>query len=107
VPEVVPDWFGRLVVKKVKDRIESIAGGKGSIAWCGGLLWVQIVVKLLRSLDPFSFLTLRRWDNLWCDGLYHYRGTCNNEDKLYTGLGHDRDPGSLILPFGCIDYISG
>jgi hypothetical protein len=38
--EVVPDWFGRLVVKKAKDRMESIAGGEGSIAWCGGLLWV-------------------------------------------------------------------
>jgi hypothetical protein len=38
--EVVPDWFGRPVVKKVKDRMESIAGGESSIAWCGGLLRV-------------------------------------------------------------------
>jgi hypothetical protein len=66
-------------VKKVKDRMESIAGGEGFIAWCGGLLWVQIAVKLLRSLDNFSFVTLRRWDNLWCDGLSRYHGTCNTE----------------------------
>jgi hypothetical protein len=25
--EVVPDWFGRLVVKKVKDRMQSTTGG--------------------------------------------------------------------------------
>jgi hypothetical protein len=36
--EVLPDWFGGLVVKKAKDRMESIAGGEGSMAWCGGLL---------------------------------------------------------------------
>jgi hypothetical protein len=33
--EVVLDWFGKLVVKKVKDKMVSIAGGEGSIAWCG------------------------------------------------------------------------
>jgi hypothetical protein len=33
--EVVLDWFGRLVVKKEKDKIESIVGGEGFIAWCG------------------------------------------------------------------------
>jgi hypothetical protein len=59
-------------VKKAKDRMESIAGGEGHIAWCGGLLWVQIAAKLLWSLDPFSLLTLRRWHNLLCDGLSHY-----------------------------------
>jgi hypothetical protein len=79
MPEVVLGLFGRLVVKKPKDRMESIAGGVGSIACCGRLLWVQIVVKLLHCLDPFSFLTLRRWDNLWCDGLSRYRGTCSTE----------------------------
>jgi hypothetical protein len=57
MPEVMPYWFGRLVVKKVKDRIESIAGGDGFIAWCGRLLWVHIVVKLLILVH---FLTLRR-----------------------------------------------
>jgi hypothetical protein len=33
--EVVLDWFGRLVVEKAKDKTVSIAGGEGSIAWCG------------------------------------------------------------------------
>jgi hypothetical protein len=79
MPEVVADWFGRLVVKKAKDRMESITGGEGFIAWCGELLWVRIATKLLWSLDPFYFLTLRRWDNLWCDGLSRYRGTCSME----------------------------
>jgi hypothetical protein len=32
--EVVLDWFGRIVVKKVKDKMVSIAGGEGPIAWC-------------------------------------------------------------------------
>jgi hypothetical protein len=63
--DAVPDWFGKLMVQKAKDRMESIAGGEGSIAWCGGLLWVLIGAKLLWSLDSFYFLTLRRWDNLW------------------------------------------
>jgi hypothetical protein len=40
---------------------------------------VQIAAKVLRSLDPFSFLTLKRWDNLWCDGLSHYHRTCSTE----------------------------
>jgi hypothetical protein len=79
MPEVVPDWFGRLVVKKVKDMMESIAGGEGSITWCGGLLLMQIAMKLLRSLHPFSFLTLRRWDNIWCDGLSRYHSTCSTK----------------------------
>jgi hypothetical protein len=35
MPEVVLDWFGRLVVKKVKDRMVTIAGDEGSVAWCG------------------------------------------------------------------------
>jgi hypothetical protein len=77
--ELVPDWFGRLVVTNVKDRMESIAGDEGFIAWCGRLLWVQIDAKLLRSLDPFSFLILRRWDNLWCNDLSHYCNTCSTE----------------------------
>jgi hypothetical protein len=34
MPDVVLHWFGRLVVKKAKDTMESIAGGEGSIAWC-------------------------------------------------------------------------
>jgi hypothetical protein len=35
MPEVVPDWFGRLVVvKRVKGKMVNI-GGEGSIAWCG------------------------------------------------------------------------
>jgi hypothetical protein len=38
MPEVVPDWFGSLVVKKAKDMMESIVGGEDSIAWCGGHL---------------------------------------------------------------------
>jgi hypothetical protein len=42
------------VVKKVKDRIESIAGGDGFIAWCGRLLWVHIVVKLLILVHFFD-----------------------------------------------------
>jgi hypothetical protein len=33
--EVVLDWFGRLVVKKVKDKMVSIAGGEGFVDWCG------------------------------------------------------------------------
>jgi hypothetical protein len=33
--EVVLDWFGRLVVKKSKDKMVSIDGGEGSIAWYG------------------------------------------------------------------------
>jgi hypothetical protein len=36
--EVVLGWFGRLVVRKANDRMESIADGEGSIAWCGELL---------------------------------------------------------------------
>jgi hypothetical protein len=32
IPEVVLDWFGRLVVKKAKNKMVSIAGGEGSIA---------------------------------------------------------------------------
>jgi hypothetical protein len=92
MPEVVPDWFGSLVVKKAKDMMESIAGGEDSIAWCGGHLWVQNVMKLLWSLDPFSFWTLRRWDNLWCDGLSHFYGTCTMEVRLYMGPSHDRSP---------------
>jgi hypothetical protein len=79
MPEVLPDWSGKPVVKKVKDRMENIVGGEGSIAWCGGLLWLYIATKLLRSLDPFSFLTLRRWDNLWHNGLSCYHGTCSTE----------------------------
>jgi hypothetical protein len=55
MPEVLPDWFGRLLVKKAKDGMESIASGEGSIAWCGGFLWVQIAVKLLRVLVHFLF----------------------------------------------------
>jgi hypothetical protein len=35
MPEVVLDWFGRLVVKKVKDKMVCITGGECSIAWCG------------------------------------------------------------------------
>jgi hypothetical protein len=35
MPQVVPNWFGRLVVKKAKDMMESIAGGESSIALCG------------------------------------------------------------------------
>jgi hypothetical protein len=38
MPKVVHDWLGRLVVKKMKDSMESIAGGEDSIAWCAGLL---------------------------------------------------------------------
>jgi hypothetical protein len=34
MPDMVLHWFGRLVVKKAKDTMESIAGGEGSIAWC-------------------------------------------------------------------------
>jgi hypothetical protein len=30
--EVVLGWFGRLVVEKAKDRMESVTGGEGSIA---------------------------------------------------------------------------
>jgi hypothetical protein len=55
MPEVLPDWFGRLLVKKAKDGMESIASGEGSIAWCGGFLWVQIAAKLLRVLVHFLF----------------------------------------------------
>jgi hypothetical protein len=32
--EVVLGWFGRLVVKKAKGKMVSIAGGEGSIALC-------------------------------------------------------------------------
>jgi hypothetical protein len=35
MPEVVLDWFGRLVlVKRAKDKMMS-TGGEGFIAWCG------------------------------------------------------------------------
>jgi hypothetical protein len=33
--EVVLGWFGRLVVKKVGDKMASTVGGENSIAWCG------------------------------------------------------------------------
>jgi hypothetical protein len=33
--QVVLDWFGRLVVQKAKDRMESIVDGESSIALCG------------------------------------------------------------------------
>jgi hypothetical protein len=58
MPEVVLDWFDRLVVKRAKDKMVSIAGGEGSIAWCGSLLLVQTSMKLLQSLDSFYFLSL-------------------------------------------------
>jgi hypothetical protein len=35
MPEVGLGCFGRLVVKKMKDRIGNITGGEGPIAWCG------------------------------------------------------------------------
>jgi hypothetical protein len=35
MPEVLLDWFCDLVVTKAKDKMVSIAGGTGSIAWCG------------------------------------------------------------------------
>jgi hypothetical protein len=35
MPEVVLDWFGRLVVKKAMYKMVSIAGDEGSISWCG------------------------------------------------------------------------
>jgi hypothetical protein len=35
MPDVVLSWFGRLVVKKVEDRMVSTVGGESSIAWCG------------------------------------------------------------------------
>jgi hypothetical protein len=35
MPEVVLDWFGRLVVKKANDRMVSIASSEGSNAWYG------------------------------------------------------------------------
>jgi hypothetical protein len=36
MPEVVLDWFGKLVVvKRVKDKMVNTAGGDGSISWCG------------------------------------------------------------------------
>jgi hypothetical protein len=28
-------YFGKIVVERVKDRMENIAGGEGPIAWCG------------------------------------------------------------------------
>jgi hypothetical protein len=32
--EVKLDWFGKLV-ERARDKMESIADGGGSIAWCG------------------------------------------------------------------------
>jgi hypothetical protein len=58
MPEVVLDWFDRLVVKRAKDKMVSITSGEGSIAWCGSLLLVQTSTKLLQSLDSFYFLSL-------------------------------------------------
>jgi hypothetical protein len=34
MPEVGFDCFDKLVVKKVNDRMENIAGGEEPIAWC-------------------------------------------------------------------------
>jgi hypothetical protein len=34
------DYFGKLVVEKVKDRMENNAGGAEPIAWCCWLLMV-------------------------------------------------------------------
>jgi hypothetical protein len=33
--EVGLDYFGKLVVKRAKDRMVNIAGSEGPIAWCG------------------------------------------------------------------------
>jgi hypothetical protein len=35
MPEVKLGWFGKLVVEKVKDRLENIAAGERTIAWYG------------------------------------------------------------------------
>jgi hypothetical protein len=35
MPEVELDLFGKLVVEKAKDKMESIADDGSSIAWCG------------------------------------------------------------------------
>jgi hypothetical protein len=34
MPEVGLGYFDKLVVERVKERIESIAGSEGPIAWC-------------------------------------------------------------------------
>jgi hypothetical protein len=35
IPEVERGLFDKLVVEKVRDKMESIADDGGSIAWCG------------------------------------------------------------------------
>jgi hypothetical protein len=35
MPEVGFVYFGKIVMERVKDRMENIAGGEGPIAWCG------------------------------------------------------------------------
>jgi hypothetical protein len=47
MPEVGFGCSYSVVLKKVKDRMENIAGGDEPIAWCGLLLGVQFVVKAL------------------------------------------------------------
>jgi hypothetical protein len=38
MPGVKFGCFAKLVVERVKDRIENITGGEGPIEWCGRLL---------------------------------------------------------------------
>jgi hypothetical protein len=47
MPEVVLDWFGRLVVEKAMYKMVSIAGDEGSITRCGNLSGC----RLLRSFS--------------------------------------------------------
>jgi hypothetical protein len=86
----------------VKDRMVSIAGGLESTAWCGLLLWVVVCAKVEWVFAPFSTWFQGKWDNLWCDGWFHFHGTCSMQVSLCMGLGHDcgHDLGSRL--FGCM-----
>jgi hypothetical protein len=47
IPEVGFGCSGRVAVEEANDRMKSIAGGEGPIAWCDWLLGVLIAAKAL------------------------------------------------------------
>jgi hypothetical protein len=55
MPEVGFDYFGKLAMEEMNDRMKNIAGGKEPIAWCGWLLVVRIAAEDVWNLALFFF----------------------------------------------------
>jgi hypothetical protein len=101
MPEVGLGCFSVFVVEKEKDRMVSITGGWESTAWCDLLLWVVVGAKVELVLAPFSAWFQGKFDNLWCGGWFHCRGTYSTGGSLCMGLGRDRGHDLELRPFGC------